>query len=465
MTKMHGQVQKPGSEPTNGFTAPMTRGDAGGQSPANSSSSGNQSESRGSRYSKWITFGSLAALLAGLALGLFAHGSGNARLEGSVLFLMPVATIWLSLLQLIVFPLIVSFLLVSIVSTDDVERPGKMGALTLFCFVSILCLGAVFSLAAASILVGGFRIDPSALASLRADVTSPGAAASGTLAAWGWVRDLASSSLKRSVTAGYILPLLAATVVVAIAVRQLSATRRARFVRFSRAASDATLVAVRWLFYALPVVVFILMSAVYSRAGSLIAKGIGYYVLTVSCTLLGFTFLQYLIARLGAGISIPRFAHSLWAAQGAAVTTRSSLASLPPLLDGALQAGLPAAIAAFVLPLSVSTFKASQSLYPLFKLIFLAHLFGISLRPASLLAFVAGVFVLSFAAPGVPSGGSLHTIPLLLALGVPIQGIVLFNSVEAIPDIFETLLNVTADMTVAVLVNRLLGPSPGSANA
>jgi Na+/H+-dicarboxylate symporter len=465
VTKMQNPLQKRPSRWTKGFRLLATPRDAGGPGPHKPPSGPKQNESRGGRYSNWITFGSLGALGAGLAVGLLAHGSGSPRVEASVLFLMPLATIWLGLLQLIVFPLIVSFLLVSIVSSDDAERPGKMGVLTLLCFVSILCLGAAFSLAAASILVGGFRIEPSALASLPAGVASPRATTSGALAAWGWVRDLASSSLKSSVTEGCILPILAATVAVAIAMRQLPATSRARFVKFFKKVSDATLAAVRWLFYALPVVVFILMSAVYSRTGSLIVRGIGYYVLTVSGTLLAFAVLQYFIVWFAAGISIPRFARSLWAAQGAAVTTRSSLASLPPLLDGALyRAGVPAAVAAFVLPLSVSTFKASQSLYPLFKLIFLAHLFGISLRPASLLAFVAGVFVLSFAAPGVPSGGSVHTIPLLLALGIPIQGIILFNSVEAIPDIFETLLNVTADMAVAVIVNRLLGTAPGTAN-
>jgi Na+/H+-dicarboxylate symporter len=258
---------------------------------------------------------------------------------------------------------------------------------------------------------------------------------------------------------------LAATILLAVAIRHLDPNRRKQCVRFFKAVGDATIAAVRWLFYALPVVVFVLASSVYSRTGSLIARGIGYYLLAVCGTLLAFTALQYLIAWLGGGISISRFARSLWAAQATAVTTRSSLASLPPLLDGALnRIGLPRTVGAFVLPLSVSTFKASQSIYAPFKLIFLAHLFGVSLRPASLVAFVIGVFILSFTAPGVPSGGSLHTIPLLLALGIPIQGIVLFNSVEAIPDIFETLLNVTADMTVATVVARFLGGGARAAN-
>jgi len=410
------------------------------------------------RFPKWITIGSLAGLGGGLALGLLVHNKGNSPLQVFVHSLEPLASIWLTALQVIVFPLIVSVLLVSIAATEDSEGPGRMGALTLAIFVSIFCLGALFSLAAASLLVGGFRIDPRALASLNPQAASAAnTATSVTPSPWNWLWGLLSSGLSRRAASEYILPLLAATILLAVAVRNLDAERRARFVRFFKAVGDAMIAALCWLFYALPVVVFILASDVYSRAGSLVARGIGYYILAVCGTMLGFTALQYLIAWLGGGISIVRFARSLWDAQVTAVTTRSSLASLPPLLDGALsRIVLPRTVAAFVLPLSVSTFKASQSIYPLFKLIFLAHIFGVPLRPALLIAFVIGVFILSFAAPGVPSGGSLQTIPLLLALGIPIQGIVLFNSVEAIPDIFETLLNVTADMTVAAVVARLL---------
>lgn len=419
------------------------------------------------RYSKWITAGSLAGLGVGLALGLVVHRTGNSHLQTLVLSLEPVATIWLSALQLIVFPLIVSVLLVSIASSEPAERPARMGGLTLACYASILCLGAAFSFAAASFLVGGFRVDQRALASLRPDLANAASAtALATLSPWGWLRSLGSSRFERGAATRYILPLLAATILFAIAIRKLDAKRRARLVGFFKVVGDATITVVRWLFYGFPIVVFVLVSALYSRTGSLIARGIGYYILAVCGTMLAFTAVQYFIAWLAGGISIPRFARSLWAAQATAVTTRSSLASLPPLLDGALnRIGLPRTVGAFVLPLSVSTFKASQSVYPLFKLIFLAYLFGVPLRSASLFAFVVGVFILSFTAPGIPSGGSLQTIPLLLALGIPIQGIILFNSVEVIPDIFETLLNVTADMTVATVVARFLGTGESVAGA
>jgi len=49
------------------------------------------------------------------------------------------------------------------------------------------------------------------------------------------------------------------------------------------------------------------------------------------------------------------------------------------------------------------------------------------------------------------------SLPLYIALGIPIEGVVLLRTVDAIPDIFKTVVNVTEDMSVAALVSRFSG--------
>jgi Na+/H+-dicarboxylate symporter len=41
--------------------------------------------------------------------------------------------------------------------------------------------------------------------------------------------------------------------------------------------------------------------------------------------------------------------------------------------------------------------------------------------------------------------------PLYTAIGLPVEGIGIMIALDTIPDMFKTLLNVTADMTVAVM--------------
>lgn len=417
--------------------------------------------------SRWITLGSLAGLVLGLAFGVLIHSTGRFHLQALTLLLEPFAALWLRVLRLIVVPLIVCVLVASIASKGSAQKLGRMGGLTFACFLSILFLGALFSFTAAFVLVRGFAIDARALASLHANVAntaSPGAAIA--LSPWQWIRGLVSSKLLKAMAAGHILPVLGVTILFALLLRSFAPRYRDPVVSVFHGAGEAITVAVRLLFCGLPVVVFILVASVSSRTGVMIARGVGYYLLATCGTLLAFTGVQYFIAWLVGGISVGLFARGVLPAQACAVTTRSSLASLPALLEGANdRLALPPAVAAFVLPLSVSTFKASQSIFAPLKLIFLAHLFGVSLDPASLAAFAIGVFILSFVTPGVPSVGSVNTIPLLLALGIPLQGIILLNTVAEISDFFETLLNVTADMAVATIVTRFRGAAMAVADA
>ena len=65
----------------------------------------------------------------------------------------------------------------------------------------------------------------------------------------------------------------------------------------------------------------------------------------------------------------------------------------------------------------------------------------------------ASIF-LAFAAPGVPRGAFLMLTPLFLAIGLPAEGIGILIAVDAIPDLFATVLNVTGDMAATAIVAR-----------
>jgi Na+/H+-dicarboxylate symporter len=84
-----------------------------------------------------------------------------------------------------------------------------------------------------------------------------------------------------------------------------------------------------------------------------------------------------------------------------------------------------------------------------------AHIYGVPLRPTTLILFLATVVIISFTAPGIPQNGpGLKTLPAFLAAGVPVEGVIVLEAIESIPDIFKTLLNVTGDMSAATLLTR-----------
>ena len=89
------------------------------------------------------------------------------------------------------------------------------------------------------------------------------------------------------------------------------------------------------------------------------------------------------------------------------------------------------------------------------KLFFVAHIYGIGLTPGAVATFFVTEILMSFTTAGVPLGGmSFKSLPAYLAAGVPVEGVVILEAVETIPDIFKTLLNVTGDMSAAVILSR-----------
>ncbi|MFN8581248.1 MAG: cation:dicarboxylase symporter family transporter [Gemmatimonadaceae bacterium] len=224
---------------------------------------------------------------------------------------------------------------------------------------------------------------------------------------------------------------------------------------FFRSLGDAMLMIVRTLISLAPIGVFALMLPLASRTGSAIAGALGYYVVAMAtaCTLL--IAVLYLVALGVARIPLPRFARAVFPAQAVAVSTSSSLASLPALIDGAERTlAIRKETTGVVLPLAVSTFKVGSPVVWMVAVVFLSKFYGISIAPTQYLVVSATALLSSFSVPGVPHGWLLVISPLLVTMNIPAEGIGMLIAVDAIPDIFATTLNVTADMVAAGIVAR-----------
>jgi Na+/H+-dicarboxylate symporter len=167
------------------------------------------------------------------------------------------------------------------------------------------------------------------------------------------------------------------------------------------------------------------------------------------------TLLLYPATAIFGGVPIRRFARAALAPQLIAFSSSSSIASLPALVTSAETAlGLPSRTTGFVLPLAVSALKVAGPVSWPVGALFVAWFYGIDLgwRELTTVAFAA-VF-LAFAAPGVPRGAFIMLTPLLIAVGLPAEGVGILIAVDALPDVFATVLNVTGDLAAAAIVGR-----------
>jgi len=276
-----------------------------------------------------------------------------------------------------------------------------------------------------------------------------------------WFAGLIPSNPFQALAEGEILAILIFVVLFALAATRLQAESRDLLVRIGAAVAEMSMTLVRWLLIPLPLAVFALAYPMAIETGSSVVGAVVWYVAVVCMLLITFTAIVYLITWVGAGISPVRFQRGITDAQLVAVGTRSSLASLPAMLVGARERlELDEDVSNLVLPLAVSAFKVNRTVTSPFKLLFLAHMYGLVVTPEYLTIYVGTLILLSFATPGLPSRSTFGVmLPFYMAAGIPVEGVVLMSAVDAIPDVFKTLVNVTADVSVTAIVARVLGRS------
>jgi Na+/H+-dicarboxylate symporter len=270
----------------------------------------------------------------------------------------------------------------------------------------------------------------------------------------GFLVGLVPTNPVRAAADGAMLPLIVFTLLFALAVTRLSPEGRTLVTGFFRAVAQAMLIVVGWILRLTPVGVFALAVGMGRDLGLATAGAVGYYVIVLSAMLLAVTIAVYPVVALFSRTSIRSFARLCAPAQAVAAGTRSSLATLPAMIES-VRAQWPdrPALAGFVLPLAVSTFKLNTPVSDLLGPLFLAQLYGISLAPSQVVVMTLVTIAMSFSNPGIPSGGLfVVTAPVMLSAGLPLDGIALLIAADAIPDVFATVVNVTGDMGVAALV-------------
>jgi proton glutamate symport protein len=393
----------------------------------------------------------LVALIAGLVVGVIFAAIGNPALLAVVAALEPIGTLWVNGIRMTVVPLVVS-LLISGIASGPAAHVGRTGGRALVWFVLLVAGGALFTALAAPPLLALAPIDPEAFASLHESVPTTEVELPPFR---DWVIGLIPANPIQAAANGEMLPLIVFSTIFALALTRLEGKHRETLVSFFTAISRAMLVIVEWLLIAAPVGVFFLVLPLAARTGIDLVGAMGYFVL-VACGLITVALIAlYPVAAWFGGVSFRQFARACAKPQAVGFSTRSSLAALPAMLEAAEHdLDLEPRVSGIALPVATALFKYASPVARITGTFFVARLFGIDLGPVEIAVITAAIAALSFYSPGVPSGGLFIMAPVYLALQLPVEGIGLLIALDLIPDMFITTANVTANMTVAVVLRR-----------
>jgi len=142
--------------------------------------------------------------------------------------------------------------------------------------------------------------------------------------------------------------------------------------------------------------------------------------------------------------------------EAVAISTRSSLASLPAMLTASRNMGVREQVADVSLPICVALFRGTGPAMNIAVSFYVAHWLGYEPTVAQMIAATAVGAVMSYGAVSLPGEVSYISsiAPINLALGVPIAPLALLVAVEMVPDIFRTVGNVAMDVAVTTAVDR-----------
>lgn len=407
----------------------------------------------------------LVALIAGFLAGLALRATGSSGLAQAAGYIVLVGEIWLRALQMTAIPLLAALLVTGIAGASDIAASGRTAARSLVLIVLMVLGMTTLGVVVILVFLALWPVAPEAREALVAGVgaiSSDPVAQAEPLRAW--LVNIIPANPFAALAQGAILSIVVFVMLLALAITKLPPPQRAPLLGFFESLRQSMMVLVGWVLQLAPVGAFALAVGLGLHGGVGAAGAIGHYLaleVVAGCAII---FALYpLVAVLGR-VSPLRFARAVAPVQVVAASTQSSLACLPAMLDAAQRSlDVPQRVAGVTLPVAVSIFKVTSATMNLAVVIFSAHVLGVPLTPAAIIAgFIVAVLV-SFGVAGLPGSSSFFAsiVPIALAMGVPTSVLVLLIAVEVIPDLFRTVGNVTADVALTRIVARREGPAPG----
>jgi proton glutamate symport protein len=404
----------------------------------------------------------LIGLLGGAALGIVLT-QVQPSLAGSVASVMqPIGDLWLNALRMTVVPLVVALVVLGVASTSDAAVSGRTARRAILVFLLLLSAAAAFAAVFAPFQLSFLPRDPEFVASLRAAIGTPLVADATTTGFAERFAQIIPSNAIAAAAQSAMLPLVVCALLFGFALTRVEARRRSQAVDLFQTLADAMIIIVRWVLWVAPLGVFALAFSLCVKAGVSVLSALGWYILA-QCTLyLAVTLGLYAVAIVWGGQRLRQFASGILPAQVIAVSTQSSLATLPAMVESAQnRLGCSPRVTALVLPMAVSLFRMTSPVQYIGVSCYIAWIYGVDLSASQLAVGAVLAVVISLGSVGLPGQVSLMAMnmPVVQAMGLPVAPLGLMLAVETIPDAFATLGNVTGDLAATTVVARSDAPA------
>jgi Na+/H+-dicarboxylate symporter len=405
-------------------------------------------------------------ILIGMALGIiFALILTNLSWGPKLIsdWVKPFGTIFINSLKLIAIPLILAALIKGVSDLRDISSLSKMGLRTITTYVVTTVIAVSIGLAVVSIIKPGGSISENTRNELveayggDAEMKRQDAIKqqdSGPLQA---LLDLVPSNIFSAASNNRnMLQVIFFAVFFGIGLILIPKEKSKTVKDFFDGFNEVILKMVDLIMLAAPYGVFALMAALVVEAPSAdLFAALGMYAFCVVLGLAIMVVFYLFLVKIFTKKSPKFFLNGILPAQLLAFSTSSSAATLPVTMERVTEhLGVEEEVSSFVLPIGATINMDGTSLYQAVAAVFIAQAFGMDLSFGTQLGIIATATLASIGSAAVPGAGMVMLVGVLGYAGIPEAGLALIFAVDRPLDMCRTVINVTGDATVSMLVAK-----------
>jgi proton glutamate symport protein len=381
-------------------------------------------------------------------------------------WIKPFGTIFINSLKLIAIPLILAALIKGVSDLKDISKLSKMGGRTIGIYIVTTVLAVSIGLLLVNIINPGKQISESTrtelVESYSNDTTKYKDEAakqqqSGPLQA---LVDLVPENIFDAATSNRnMLQVIFFAVFFGIGLILIPEEKGETVKKFFDGFNEVILKMVDLIMLAAPYGVFALLASLVVESPSLdLFKALGWYALTVVIGLLIMIVIYNLLVLFFTKKKPGFFMNAISPAQLLAFSTSSSAATLPVTMERVTEhLGVEEEVASFVLPIGATINMDGTSLYQAVAAVFIAQAFGMDLTLGTQLGIIVTATLASIGSAAVPGAGMVMLVGVLGYAGIPEAGLALIFAVDRPLDMCRTVVNVTGDAAVSMLVAKSVG--------
>lgn len=412
----------------------------------------------------------LIGMVLGILFGFIMTGvDGGKDFVGD--WINPFGTIFVKLLKLIAIPLILASLIKGISDLKDISKFRNIGLRTIITYIVTTVIAISIGLVLVNIIQPGDGISEETVAKLsqtyaeNEGVTKKIAEAGKERGPLQFLVDMVpDNAFKAFSNNGLMLQVIFFTILFGISMLLIGEKAAKPLKDIFDSLNDVVLKMVDLIMLSAPVAVFALLAQVVVTADDpeILKRLLLYSAVVVGGLILMIGFYLILVALIAKKNPL-WFLQKISPAQLLAFSTSSSAATLPVTMERVEEhIGVDKEVSSFVLPVGATINMDGTSLYQAVAAVFIMQvLWPEGLIFSNQLTIVVTALLASIGSAAVPGAGMVMLVIVLEAVGFPAEmmpiALALIFAVDRPLDMCRTVVNVTGDATVSMIVAKSVG--------